>query len=105
MKVSICENNKCACYERRRWSHRHVGCNGRAVGMTHAFGYCRLEKKPCADIKRCLLFGNKVKPAHWTPDKYDPEYKFECSECGYTAEHPHNHCPGCGSRMLNAETV
>lgn len=36
----------------------------------------------------------------WIPDKYDPEFKFECSCCHWTGEHPYKYCPECGSKMM-----
>ena len=49
MKVSYCE--KCKCYERRKWSDYYVPKNYHPIGMSHAYGYCRLLCMRCSEIK------------------------------------------------------
>lgn len=51
MKVSKCE--QCAFYERRRWSHSYKPNGYHAIGMTHAYAYCKKHGKRCADVKKC----------------------------------------------------
>ena len=49
MKVSYCE--KCKCYERRKWSDYYVPKNYHPIGMSHAYGYCKLYCMRCSEIK------------------------------------------------------
>ena len=49
MKVKECE--KCKCYERRTWSSSYKPANYHKVGVSHAYGYCRLFNMRCSEIK------------------------------------------------------
>lgn len=51
MRVSNCE--KCIRYQRKNWSHRHESAKYHAIGMTHAYGYCKLHDDRCLNIKKC----------------------------------------------------
>ena len=51
MKVRDCRN--CVHFCEARWSHRFVPASGRAIGMTHVYGYCNRYEKPCREVKNC----------------------------------------------------
>ena len=50
MKVSICE--KCPFYQRKTWSQRDKPKDYHAIGISHAYGYCKLFEKRCGDITK-----------------------------------------------------
>ena len=49
MKVSKCE--KCSCFERRTWSSSYKPLNYHRIGVSHAYGYCRLYSMRCSEVK------------------------------------------------------
>lgn len=51
MRVRDCET--CAFHERRRWSREYRPKSYHTIGMTHAYGYCRLHEKRCLQVKAC----------------------------------------------------
>ncbi len=51
MNVRKCE--KCESYERRRWSSYYQPNGYHAIGMTHAYGYCRKYKARCLNVQKC----------------------------------------------------
>ena len=50
MKVSICE--KCPFYQRRTWSSYYEPKNYHAIGISHAYGYCKHAGKRCLEVKK-----------------------------------------------------
>jgi len=49
MKVSECE--KCKAYERHTWTNSYKPANYHRVGVSHAYGYCRLVNMRCSEVK------------------------------------------------------
>ena len=49
MKVSECQ--KCKCYERRTWSSEYKPQNYHKIGVSHAYGYCKLFCLRCSEVK------------------------------------------------------
>ena len=41
----------CSYYARRTWTQKYYPSDYHAIGMTHAYGYCRLHQTRCSDIK------------------------------------------------------
>lgn len=50
MKCGICE--KCPFYQRRKWSKRYEPNNYHAIGMSFAYGYCKLLQKRCGKVAK-----------------------------------------------------
>lgn len=51
MKVQYCEN--CPFKERRTWSQYYQPANYHAIGMSHAYAYCKFAKERCLKV-RCM---------------------------------------------------
>ena len=51
MRVRDCE--QCSYYCRASWCEKYYPKNYHAIGMTHAYGYCKRFGKPCRRIKNC----------------------------------------------------
>jgi hypothetical protein len=49
MKVSICE--KCPFYQRRTWSTYYEPKGYHAIGISHAYGYCKFARQRCLEVK------------------------------------------------------
>ena len=49
MKVSVCR--KCRYFRERRWSQRYEPRDYHAIGMTHIYGYCALNKRRCMEVR------------------------------------------------------
>ena len=54
MRVSYCA--KCQYYERKTWSNYHIPKNYHPIGISHAYGYCKLYCMRCSEIKPCIYF-------------------------------------------------
>ena len=50
------------------------------------------------EIKHCatLISARKLSHGYW---KYDGEFYYKCSECGYNASFRYDYCPNCGADM------
>lgn len=51
MKVKDCE--KCKHHERRTWSDYYQPMNYHAIGMSHAYAYCKKHGCRCLEVKGC----------------------------------------------------
>ncbi len=51
MKVKDCE--KCKHHERRTWSDYYQPMNYHAIGMNHAYAYCKKHGCRCLEVKGC----------------------------------------------------
>lgn len=53
MKVSVCEK-LCTFYERRTWTQKIYPKDYHPIGFSHAYGYCKYNDSPCADVKKSM---------------------------------------------------
>lgn len=53
MKVKDCR--ECKHYSYRRWSLSYQPANYHAIGMSHAYGYCKQYDMRCANVKKCKV--------------------------------------------------
>lgn len=56
MKVSDCEKH-CGQYQRKTWTRYYKPKNYHAIGMTHAYGFCKENNLRCAEVKKCSMTG------------------------------------------------
>lgn len=55
MKVEECQ--KCNYYQRRTWTSSYKPQGYHKIGVTHAYGFCLLNKCRCLDVKKCEMKG------------------------------------------------
>lgn len=59
MRVSDCM--ECEHYQRRTWSAAYHPVDYHVIGMTHAYGFCRLHDLRCSNVKSCSFSSNRKK--------------------------------------------
>ena len=51
MKVKACSG--CENCERRKWVQYYVPNNFHPIGFTHAYAYCKKQKKRVSEVRKC----------------------------------------------------
>ena len=56
MKVKMCK--QCKYYERRVWSQYYSPADYHAIGINHAYAYCKLYDCRCLSVKDCKVYAD-----------------------------------------------